>query len=102
MTFLTSNFVLHIAILYLLFALAILYLSDKVVKNKWELIFIRNIFGERFYTLLIKGLNYTSKSNQIWMFAIWIILVLSTISSIYFAYFLLNNIDVISEILRKK
>ncbi len=35
------------------------------------------------------------------MFAIWIMLVLSTISSIYFAYFLLNNIDVISEILVK-
>lgn len=34
MTFLTSNFVLHIAILYLLFALAILYLCNKVIENK--------------------------------------------------------------------
>ncbi len=61
MTFLNSNYILHIAILYLLFALGILYLCDKLIKNKWEWIFIRNIFGERFYSLMIKGINYTSK-----------------------------------------
>jgi hypothetical protein len=33
-TFLNSNFVLYISILYLLFALAILYLFDQVVKNQ--------------------------------------------------------------------
>jgi len=65
MTFLYSNFALHIAILYLLFALGILYLMDKVVKNKINIIFIKNIFGERFYSLLIKGINFTSKSNHI-------------------------------------
>lgn len=102
MVFLNSNFILHIAILYLLFALGILYLCDKVVKNKWELMFIKNIFGERFYSLVVKGINYTSKSNQIWMLAIWIMLVLSTLASIYFGYFLLNNIYIISEILHSK
>jgi len=102
MTFLYSNLALHIAILYLLFALGILYLIDKVVKNKINIIFIRNIFGERFYNLFIKGINFTSKSNQIWMLIIWIILVLSSIGGIYFAYFLLNNINIISEILQSK
>lgn len=65
MTFLYSNFALHIAIFYLLFALGVLYLSEMVVKNKINLIFIRNILGERFYSLLIKVLSFTSKSNQI-------------------------------------
>jgi len=102
MTFLYSNFALHIAILYLLFALGILYLIDKVVKNKINIVFIKNIFGERFYSLLIKGINFTSKSNHIWMFIIWIMLVLSSIGGIYFAYFLLNNIHIISEILQSK
>ncbi len=36
------------------------------------------------------------------MFIIWIMLVLSSIGGIYFAYFLLNNIHNISEILQSK
>lgn len=102
MTFLASNLVLHLAILYLLFALAFLYLCNKAIKNKWEFLFIRNIFGVRFYNLFMKGLNFTSKTNQIWMLVIWIMLVLSNIGSLCFAYFLLNYIDVISEIIQSK
>ena len=99
--FLLANYILHIAVLYLLFAIAILYISDKIINNKWELLFIKKYFGIRFYNLIIKGISYTSKSNQIWIFLIWIMLIFSSICSIYFAYYLLNNIDVISKIVNE-
>lgn len=61
MSLLDANYILHICILYLPIGLMILYVSTMVVENKWNLIFIKNIFGERFYNLLIKSLSYTDK-----------------------------------------
>ena len=65
MDLLNSNLVLNMCILYLLVALAVLFISTKVVSKNYNLTFIKNIFGERFYYNFIKGLSYTSKSNEI-------------------------------------
>lgn len=46
MSLLDANHILHICILYLPIALMILYVSTMVVENKWNLIFIKYIFGE--------------------------------------------------------
>jgi hypothetical protein len=71
MSLLDANYTLHICILYLPIVLMILYQSSRIVGNKEyarNLIFIKNIFGEGFYNLLIKSLSYTGKYNIILMF----------------------------------
>ena len=97
MSLLNINFILHICILYLPIAFMILYLSTMGIENKLNLIFIKNIFGEWFYNLLIKSLSYAGKYNRIWMFIAWVFLVFGSISALYVSYFILNNIDIISE-----
>jgi hypothetical protein len=79
----------------------ILYVSTMVVENKWNLMFIKNIFGERFYNLLIKSLSYTGKYNRIWMFIAWVFLVFASLLALYISYYLGNNIDIISEIVQQ-
>lgn len=61
MSLLNSNYLLHICILYFIWAILILYISNKVVKNDWKLIFIKNLLGERVHSLVIKSFTYTSK-----------------------------------------
>jgi hypothetical protein len=98
---LNSNYFLHVIILYLLFNLIILLLVDLVIKYNWKLLFIKNIFGDRFYNLVIKLINYTSKLNKIWIWVILILLVIGSIGSLSISYFLLNNINIISEIIQQ-
>ncbi len=62
MDLLNSNLVFNMCILYLLVALAVLFITTS--KN-YNLTFINKILGERFYYYFIKGLSYTSKSNEI-------------------------------------
>lgn len=101
MSLLDANHILHICILYLPIALMILYVSTMVVENKWNLIFIKNIFGVRFYNLVIKSLSYTGKYNRIWMFIAWVFLVFASLLALYISYYLGNNIDIISEIVQQ-
>ena len=101
MYLLDVNYILHICILYLSIALMILYVSTMVIENKWNLIYIKNIFGERFYNLLIKSFSYPDKYNRIWMFIAWVFLVFGSIIVLYVSYFILNNIDIISEIVQQ-
>ena len=67
----------------------ILYISTMVVNNKWNLMFVKNILGELFYKLLIKYLNFTNKSNRIWMFIGWILLIVASLAPLYFSNFYL-------------
>jgi hypothetical protein len=70
---LTSNYYLHIIILYLLNNLIIVLLCDLIIEYNWKLLFIKNIFtiffgqisGERFYNLVIKSINYIGKMNKV-------------------------------------
>jgi uncharacterized membrane protein YgcG len=95
---LNSNFLLHIIILYLLSNLIILLLADLAIKYNWNFLFIKNIFGGRFYNLVIKGINYISRLNKIWIWIILILLVILSIGCLSISYFILNNIDIISDI----
>ena len=101
MTLLNSLFMLHICILYFLWALLIIYISNKVVEKKWNLTFIENIFGKKVHSFVIKSLSYTSKSNNIWLIIIFFLLVFTVLGSLYFSHFILHNIDIISEIVQQ-
>ena len=95
---LNSNLILNICMLYLLIALAVLYISTKVANKNLNLTFFKNIFGQRFHYLLIKLLSFTSKSNEIWMIIIWILLIIACAGTTFIAHFMIVYIDVISEI----
>ena len=99
MSLLDANHIVHICMIYLSLALMTLYVSNKVIESKWNLIFLKNIFGERFYSVVIKGLKYSGKSNRIWMGIGWAFLMYAIILSWYVSYFMLNNIDIIIEII---
>ena len=101
MALLNSDFILQFCILYLGWALLVIYIANRVVENKWDLTFIKNIFGVKVHSFVIKSLTYTSKSNNIWLMVIFILLFISTLASLYFSYFILNNIDIISEIVQQ-
>lgn len=101
MSLLNANHILHLCILYLPIALMILFISTMILENKWNLIFIRNIFGEWFYNLVIKSLSYTGKYNRIWMFIGWVFLVIASLVTLYISGYLMNNIDIISEIVQQ-
>lgn len=101
MSLLDANHILHLCILYLAIALIILYVSTMIVENKWNLIFIKNILGDWFYNLLIKSLSYTGKYNRIWMFIGWVFLVFASLVALYVSDYLINNIDIISEIVQQ-
>jgi general stress protein CsbA len=79
----------------------VLYISTMIVENKWNLIFIKNIFGDWFYNLLIKCLSYTGKYNRIWILIGWVILVFASLVALYISDYLVNNIDIISEIVQQ-
>ena len=101
MSLLDANHILHTCTLYLSVALMILYVTTMVVEKNLNLIFIKNIFGEGFYNLLIKSLSFTAKYNRIWMFIGWVFLVFASLVALYISYYLLNNIDIISEIVQQ-
>lgn len=100
MVLLDANYILHLCIIYLSFALAILYFSHLLVENKWNLLFIKNTFGEWFYNLLIKSLRNLGKFNKIWLFITFVFLIFGVIVTLYISYFLVNNFDIISEIVK--
>jgi hypothetical protein len=77
----------------------ILYISTMVLENKWNLIFIKNIFGEKVYNFIIKLFTYSGKYNRIWMLFGWIILMIVSLVALYIYSFLFNNMDIIGEIL---
>lgn len=98
MDLLNTNLMLNISMLSLLIGLAVLYISNKVANKKWNLTFIKKIFGERFHSLFVKLITFTSKSNEIWMIIIWILLVIACIGTTGIAHFLIMYLEVISEI----
>jgi len=92
------NMMLNICILYLLIALAILFISNYVAENKLSLAFVQDIFATRFYLLIMKLLKYISKTNKIWMLITWVILIIACSGSICISYFILTHLDIISDI----
>lgn len=98
--FLYANLVLSCCILYSLILLIALYMNTKIINNKWNLSFIENIFGKRYYYYFIKLLTCTSKTNELWMFIGFIILIIASLISIFIGYFLISHLDLISELFK--
>ena len=92
------NFIFNICILYLLIVLAILFISSNIAENKLSLTFIKNIFGTRFHSFIMKLLKYTSNTNKIWMLIIWIMLIIATLANIFMSGFFIEHLDLIVEI----
>ena len=92
---LNVNLILHICILYLLIALAILYISNN---SKLNIEFLKKVLGVNIHSLIVKLLTYTNKTNKIWMVIIWMLLILACSGSLYISYYLTLNLDIICEI----
>lgn len=98
MSLLNVNYTLHICILYFIWIIFILYISNKVVNIDWKLTYIKNRFGDRVHYYIMKHLTYTSKSNNFFIVLGILLLIISSIYGLFLAKFLINNIDIISEI----
>lgn len=98
MKLLYGNLGITICIFYGLILLIALFINTKIIKSKWEFTFIKNIFGSRYHRYFMKVLTFTSKSNELWMYIIWTILILGSLFSIYIAYSLIEHIDIITEL----
>lgn len=96
--FLLVNLGLSSCILILLYGLFYLYISSKIINGKWDLSFIRNILGERFYYYFIKIYSYGSKTNQAWILFNIIFIFIASIASILIGCFLIKYIDLITEL----
>ena len=84
-------------ILSVLDLLFIFYIKTKVINENWKLLFIKKIFGERFYNLFIKIYKYGSKTDWIWIYYGIFLLIFSSLVCIYFNYNLITRIDIITE-----
>ena len=100
MVLLNSNFVLHIIILYLLFNLVILLSSRLIIQGSLKLAFVKNIFGDHIHKLVVKAIDYISTFNNVWIWIIVVLLTISSIGSLSISYFILNNIDIISDLVK--
>jgi hypothetical protein len=100
MRILNSNYLLHIVVLYLIFILLILLGYNKVIENNLELIYIKNILGEKVQKYLLYYIKFTGKSNKIFIGLISITIIISLLGIIYIEYNILNNIELISEIIQ--
>jgi hypothetical protein len=98
MRFLYANLAASGCIFYGLILLIALHINTKIINSKWEFAFIRNIFGPRYHKYFMQALTFTSKSNELWMYIGWTILVIGCLLSIFMGYFLVNYLDLITEL----
>ena len=96
--FLTANMLFSISIFFLLYLLMVLHINTKIINNKWEFTYIKYILGEYYYSYFYKLLKLTSKSNELWMLFGWILLIIACLFSTCIAFFLINYIDIITEV----
>lgn len=93
-----SNYILHICILYLLIILVILLISNKIVDNKLDFSFMNSKLVR---LLLLYANNVVKYNNNILIWLLLILLIIFSIASLFFSYFIYNNIYLISDILSK-
>jgi hypothetical protein len=60
-------------------------------------LFIKRIFGERFYNYFMKVYKYGNKTDRIWIYINIFLLVFVSLVCIYGGYFIINHIDIITE-----
>jgi hypothetical protein len=98
MKLLYANLGITVCILYGLILLIALYINTKIINSKWEFTFIKNIFGLRYHKYFMKALTFTSKSNELWMYIGWTILIIGSLLLIFIGYFLINYLYLITEL----
>jgi hypothetical protein len=101
MTLLNANYILHWCIILFIYCILILLLANKVVNNQWKLEFLKKIFGEKTHNFIIKSLSLTSKTNNVFIIFGFIVLIITSISTLYISYFILENIDIITDIVKE-
>lgn len=102
MVLLELNLILHVIMLYLFLNLIMILLLDLVFKVDLEVLYVRKIIGKHFLCFGLRCINYSSNMDKFWIRVILILFVISFIGSLFISYFLLNNIDIISDIMSKQ
>jgi len=87
---------------YLIVGQIILLLFNKIIKNNYQLLYIKNIFGEYIQKLIFKIIRYSFKSNNFFIIFGWVLLIITCLISLNLSNFMLNNIEIISEIVSNK
>lgn len=101
MVLLNANYILHWCIIWFIYCILILLLANKVVNNQWKLEFLKKIFGEKTHNFILKSLNLTGKTNNVFIVFGFIVLIITSISTLYISYFILENIDIITDIVKE-
>ena len=99
MTLLNSHYILSIVILYLVFSLLMLYILDLAIKNNWEFSLLKKVVSVALYKHFISAISFSSKTNKAFLLITWVVLFICCLSSLFFSFFILKNIDIISAII---
>ena len=102
LSLLNANYALHVCITYLVIIILFLYIADNIMSNKWDLLFIKRIFGVTIYNLIIKWFTFTTKYNKVWIGIAWLLLLIASLITLYVSGYLSNNIEIISDIIKSK
>jgi hypothetical protein len=92
------NLYLNGGIISILDLLFIFYVRIKVLNKNLKLLFIKRIFGERFYYYFMKIYSVSNKMGWMWIYYCILLLIFYSLLSMYFNYNLINQIDIITEV----
>jgi hypothetical protein len=100
--FLYINSILHACIFIIIGSLALLFISNRVIKNRWELKWIDTILSKYIYRLIIKFLTLDIFIKYINLFtSVGIVLIiLISIITLWMSDFLIDHIEMISVIIQ--
>nr|YP_010164140.1 hypothetical protein K8J96_mgp38 [Metarhizium album]QRK27466.1 hypothetical protein [Metarhizium album] len=101
MALLNANYILHWCVILFLYCILILFLANKVVNNQWKLEFLKKILGEKTQNFILKSLSLTSKTNNAFIILCFTFLIITSISTLYISYFITENIDIITDIVKE-
>jgi len=94
-----SNYYMHVITLYL--SITLLYvIITYFICNNYKLKFLKILLGEGVYNFLYKIYIKINSFNKFWIFFILILLIINCIINLYYSNYILNNIDIISEIVK--
>jgi hypothetical protein len=94
---LTGNIIISFSRLGLVFLFPGIYINYKVIHGNWNISFIKRIFGERFYYYFMKIYSYGSKTSLAWIYFCFILLIISCLVSVIIGFYLIKDIDFITE-----
>jgi hypothetical protein len=94
---LIGNIIMSFSRLGLVFLFPGTYINYKVIHGNWDISFIKRIFGERFYYYFMKIYSYGSKTSLAWIYFCFFLLIFSCLMSILIGFFLIKDIDGLTE-----